>query len=124
LTSEVIGTDLLTDQNFFEYQPPQFDAIITNPPYSIKYKWLEHCYELGKPFALLVPVETIGAKTAQDLMQSGGFEIMLLDHRINFKMPNKGYEGSAQFPVLWLCHGILPEKVVFGSIVYPDDVHG
>lgn len=115
--TEVAATDIQTGKNFFEFEPPHFDAIITNPPFSLKYRWLERCYELGKPFALLLPVEVLGAKTAQQLMQKYGFEIMLLDQRVDFKMPNKGWEGAgSQFPVLWLCWDILPQQVMFGSI--------
>jgi len=113
---QVIGTDLLTGRNFFECEPAAWDFLLTNPPFSIKYEWLKRCYELGKPFALLVPVETLGSKTAQELMKQYGFEIMLLDSRVDFKMPNKGWGGSAQFPVLWLCWHILPQAVMFGSI--------
>ena len=113
----VVPTDILTGQNFFEYEPESWDCLVTNPPFSIKYQWLERCYELSKPFALLVPVETLGAKTAQELMKAYGFEIMLLDKRIDFKMPNKGFEGSAPFPVFWLCWQLLPEPVMFGEVI-------
>ncbi len=112
----VIISDILTEKNFFEYSPDCWNCIITNPPYSIKYKWLERCYQLGRPFALLVPVEILGAKTAQNLLKQYGFEMMLLNKRVDFKMPNKGWDSSAQFPVFWLCWQILPEKVIFGEI--------
>lgn len=102
--SSIAISDLLTGQNFFEYEPDTWDCLITNPPYSIKYKWIERCYELGKPFALLLPVETLGAKTAQVFFREHGVEIILFDRRVNFKMPNIGWEGSAaQFPVAWFC---------------------
>jgi hypothetical protein len=125
-TMAIIGTELRLDdigqgvhggRDFFEYQPPRFDAIITNPPYSIKFKWLERCYALGRPFALLVPVETIGAKSAQSLMEKHGAELLLLNRRVNFQMPNKGWVGSsAQFPVLWLCWKMLPAPIIYGKI--------
>jgi hypothetical protein len=99
----VIGSDILTDQNFFEWEPETpWDYLITNPPFSIKYKWLERCYELGKPFALLLPVETLGASTAIKLFKEHELELILIDKRVNFKMPNKGWNGGgAQFPVAW-----------------------
>lgn len=113
----VVVSDIRSDQNFFDYEPAeQWDVLVTNPPYSIKYQWLERCYVLGKPFALLVPVETIGASTAQSLMKQYGFEIMLLDQRVDFKMPNKEWEGTAQFATMWLCWNLLPCPVMFGSI--------
>lgn len=116
----VWGTDLLRGYNFFEgridrdpeivrtddgtardglTQP--FDAIVTNPPYSVKFHWLRRCYEIGKPFALLLPVETLGAKTAQKLFAMYGVSVLLLHGRINFKMPDKGWDGQAHFPVAW-----------------------
>lgn len=118
----IIGTDIHgphaePPRNFFDWQPRVWDALITNPPYSIKFDWLERCYDLGKPFALLVPVETIGAQAAQKLMEKHGAEILLLNRRVNFEMPNKGYSGSgAQFPVLWLCWQLLPAPIVYGKL--------
>jgi hypothetical protein len=93
----VIGSDLITEppRNFFAWQPPAFDAIVTNPPYSIKFDWLARCYALGAPFALLLPLETIGAGKAQTLMERHGYEVMLLNKRVNFEMPNKGWTGSS-----------------------------
>lgn len=101
------ASDILTGENFFEYTPLHWDCIVTNPPYSIKYQWLERCYALGKPFALLLPVETLGAKTAQEFFRKCGVEVIFMDRRINFKMPNKGWEGSsAQFPTAWFTYGL------------------
>ena len=119
----VFGTDILgfpvgnQPLNFFTWQPLQFDALITNPPYSCKYDFLARCYDIGKPFALLVPVEMIGAQAAQRLMEKHGVELLLLNRRVNFEMPNKGWSGSsAQFPVLWLCWKMLPSPIVYGRL--------
>jgi hypothetical protein len=121
----VTDSDILTGQNFFDHEPVKWDCLVTNPPYSIKYDWLKRCYELGKPFALLVPVETIGAQAAQNLFKQYGVELMLLNRRVNFKMPNKGWEGGgAQFPVLWLCWHILPKEINYGEIINTDELAG
>jgi hypothetical protein len=109
----VIASDLDDGKNFFDYQPDErWDVIITNPPYSIKFQWLERCYELGKPFALLVPLETIGSSKAQKLIQeNGGLEMMLFNSRIDFHTPNMGWSGGgAQFPAIWLCHKIFDSE--------------
>lgn len=114
----VIASDILTGQNFLKWTPTRhFDVIMTNPPYSLKFPWMKRCYALGKPFALLLPVDVLGSKTAQALMQEHGFEMMLLDSRVNFKMPNAGWDGAgAQFATFWLTWQLLPEKIMFGSI--------
>ena len=105
--------------DFFESESPEWEASITNPPYGLKYKWLARSIELDKPFALLVPVEMLGAQGCQVLLKTIPFEIMLLNRRVNFIMPSGKSDGQAQFPVMWLCHRILPEQVMFGEITYP-----
>jgi len=119
---KVVTGDILTGQNFFEYQPDEWDCQITNPPYSIKYDWLTHSYELQKPFALLLPVETLGAKTAQILFSQYGVEVIFLDKRVNFKMPNRGWDGAgAQFPVAWFTWKLhIGAQMVFAHIEYAE----
>lgn len=126
LLMEGIGEDVQGGRNFFDWQPPQFDCIITNPPYSVKFPWYERCYELGKPFALLLPVETLGVGAAQRLYKRYGHEQLLLDKRINFKMPHKGWESgewrsTAWFPTFWSCWQVLPEPVQYGAVVRRHD---
>lgn len=118
---EVIATDILQGQNFFDFEPEhEWECIVTNPPYSIKFQWLARCYTLGKPFALLMPVETLGTKTAQDLFERYGIEVILLDKRVNFKMPRKGWDsGGAQFPTAWFTWQLhLPAQLTYGKINY------
>lgn len=90
---------------------------ITNPPYSIKYKWLAHSYALEKPFCLLLPLETLGAKSGQKLFREHGMQLIVMDKRINFKMPNLGWSGKgAQFPTAWFTWGMhLPRDIMYYS---------
>ena len=94
----VIGSDILGGHDFFYWQPDVYDCIVTNPPYSIKPKWLGRCYDLGKPFALLMPVEFIGTKGAQTLFRQHGIEVIWLSERINFEMPEKGFDTQFRKP--------------------------
>ena len=120
----VITTDILTGQDFFSYTPKKYDTIVTNPPFSQKYKWLSRCYQLNQPFALLMPVEVLGAKQAQVLFEEFGTEVIFLRPRVNFKMPNKGLNGSgAQFPVAWFTWGLgIGQQISFAKLrVVPDE---
>lgn len=116
--SQVVYGDLLTGQNFFDYQPDRWDCLITNPPYSIQFDWLKRCYELDKPFALLLKVEVLGTKQAQKLFAGFGVEVIFVSPRINFKMPNKGWDGAgAQFAVAWFTHGLhIGQQMTFVEI--------
>lgn len=112
----VIASDILTGQNFFDTDPQRWDIIVTNPPYSLKLEWLERCYALGRPFALLVPGEFLFTGGAYELTKAHGFEMMILDSRVDFKMPNRGWDGTANYPTFWLTWNLLPQKVMYGSI--------
>ena len=100
---------------------PGTDVILTNPPYSIKYEWLEKCYELNSPFALLMPVEMLGTAKGQRLFDKYGIEVIFMHPRVDFYMPNKGWEGSgAQFPTAWYTWKLnLPQQINFARLNKP-----
>ena len=116
-------SDIQTGVDFLTAPNSTFDIIITNPPYSspMKGKFIKRCFDLGKPFALLVQVDTLGTKSFQRAAQGRKFEILLLSERIDFYMPFNGYtKGGSPFACMWLCSGLLPEKVVFGKVNKPE----
>ena len=124
--SDIMGKGVLANgvkyHDFFEPFPSwgkSADVQITNPPFSWKFRWIERSYELGIPFALLLPMETLGAKSAQQFFQAGGMGLIVLDQRINFLMPTQQSwtESSAQFPVAWFTHGLgIDGQIVYASI--------
>ena len=116
---EVYASEIEHGENFFTHTPPVAWVVqVTNPPYSSKYHWIEHSYRLGRPWALLLPLETLGAWSAQKHFRKHGVEVLLLNKRVNFHMPKMGLDGSgANFPVAWFCWRVLPAPIVYGSIV-------
>lgn len=48
--------EITEERDFFEYEE-RVDWIITNPPYSIYDRFLEHCFEVADNVVLLVPVQ-------------------------------------------------------------------
>lgn len=118
----VKGTDILDGHDFFDFDEVPFGAhaIVTNPPYSVKYPWIEHCYRLDIPWALLMPLETLGAGTAQRMFEQFGVKLILMDKRVDFGMPNIGFNGSAaQFPTAWFCWRLpgLTDDLTYAKLV-------
>lgn len=109
----VIGTDILTGHDFLKWEPENYDCIVTNPPYSIKQCFLERCYGLDKPFALLLPLTTFETEKRQKLFREHGVQVIFLNKRINFHTPDGGGHG-AWFAVCWITHGLnLPRDMLF-----------
>jgi len=96
------------DSNFLISDYDDYDAIITNPPYSIKDKFIEKCYETGKPFALLLPVSSIQGQKRGRMFDDKGIELLVLNKRIDFTG-----KGSPHFGVAWFCYNILPNAIMF-----------
>jgi len=112
----VIDTDILTGQDFLKWQPENYDCIITNPPYSIKQKFLERCYQLKKPFALLLPLTTFETKKRQELFKSYGVQVIFLGNRINFETPS-GNGSGAWFATAWFTNWLnLPKDLMFVDV--------
>lgn len=106
----IYGHDFLTQDLGYQY-----DCIVTNPPYSIKTRWIKRCYELGKPFALLLPytaMEGRDKEPRQQLYMRYGVDLLFLKNRVKFTTPN-GKKGGSWFPAMWLTWKILPERIMF-----------
>lgn len=96
----VFGTDILSGHDFLTWQPKKYDCIITNPPYSLKEEFLKRCYQLGKPFALLLPLTTFETRKRQSLFKKHGVQVIFFDKRINFETPSGNGSGS-WFATAW-----------------------
>jgi hypothetical protein len=107
----VIGTDASTDYaaestDFLSADPPPgIDCILTNPPFSLKDDFLSRCYELGKPFALLLPLTGLEGLRRQELFRRHGVELVLMPRRLHFQTPNftEGRKSSSWFATAWYC---------------------
>lgn len=87
---------------------PEFDIVLTNPPYSKKDSFIEKCYSLNKPFCLLLPVSSIQGQRRGSMFNSNGIELLVLSKRIDFTG-----KGAPHFGVAWFCHKVLPENLLF-----------
>ncbi len=107
----VIGS---RDIDFLEHKPTSdFNCIVTNPPYSIKEQFLQRCYELGKPFALLMPLTALEGKRRGALYKKYGIQLIIPNKRINFITPSGKGSGS-WFQTAWFCWKLnLPKDLMF-----------
>lgn len=106
----VVGNDIEVD---FLTNYKDCDCIVTNPPYSIKDKFLARCYELNKSFALLLPLTALEGKRRGELYRKHGIQLIIPNKRINFETPS-GKGGGAWFQTAWFCYGLnLPKDLLF-----------
>lgn len=107
----VISTHISNFDFLKDYPNFNFDIIITNPPYSLKYVFLKKCYEYNKPFALLLPLTALEGINRGNFYSKYGIELLVYDRRINFIYNNS--KKCNWFNTSWFCWKILPDKLIF-----------
>ena len=98
----IITSHIEDGEDFFKYEPENYDMIITNPPYSLKDKFLKRAYELKKPFMFLLPLTTLEGIERGKMFDKNGIQMLIPNKRFNFK-PEKN--SGAWFQTSWFCFG-------------------
>ena len=90
-----------------------FDAIVTNPPYSLKDQFIEKAFSYNKPLALLLPLTALEGRKRQQIYKKYGIQLIIPNKRINFiTLSSKG--NGSWFATMWLVHGLdLPRDILF-----------
>ena len=114
----VIRSSLSDGKDFFKYKPDEpYDVIISNPPFSRKDEVLYHLDELGKSFAILLPLNSLQEKSRFDVFKNG-IQLLSFDQRIGFhtaKSMAAPIEGSP-FASAYFCRDFLPRDLIVESL--------
>lgn len=94
----VVATHIEDGYDFLEFEPSDYDMIITNPPYSLKTKFLRRAFELGRPFMFLLPITTLEGVERNKMFMDNGLQLLIPNARFNY-MPTK--KSGAWFQTSW-----------------------
>lgn len=84
--------------DFFEANATlEADVIVTNPPFSLKEKWVARTMEFGKPWALLLPITALGVRRSNLNVHLSNCQILLPPRRIDFTGQKSNWFFSAWF---------------------------
>lgn len=110
---QVERSSLEDGKDFFQYEPKEYDIIISNPPFTEKDRVLERLYELGKPFAILLPLNSLQGVSRYKYFKQG-IQLLSFDARIGFHSPDsmEEYKKGASFATVYFCRNILPKDLI------------
>ena len=103
-----------TGQDFFDIDNLQdYDAIVSNPPFSKRQKILERLFESGVPFAMIMNFNGLfDSKSRWKLFKDNQFELLVPIGRIHFF--NENCEGnSPNFQSIYVCKGMSDRQIEF-----------
>lgn len=109
----VIRSHIDEGQDFFIYEPDDYDVIVSNPPFSLKDKVLERLYSLNKPFAILLPMNSLQGKSRYKFFKQG-IQLLSFDQRIGFHDENKMKEPTegSPFATSYFCKDLHPNDLI------------
>lgn len=105
----VIHSHINNGEDFFTYEPKNYDYIISNPPFSRKLEVLERLYEIGKPFAMLMNLECLNYQVVGNFFykRKEDLELLIMDKKVSFD------GNTASFNTSYFCRNILPKQLMF-----------
>lgn len=75
---DVVYSHIEYGQDFFKYEPNEWDVIISNPPYTNKRAFWERCLGFAKPFTLLLPLNILSDSVINTTMKGKEDDFCLL----------------------------------------------
>ena len=114
---DVVRSHISEGKNFFTYEPENWDILISNPPFSKKDEVLERAYSFNKPFALLLPANSIQGKRRFAIFKNE-IQLLCFDGRINYHTRGNlitHTEGN-HFGSAYFCRNFLPTKLELRSL--------
>jgi hypothetical protein len=104
---KVIYSHIWTGQSFFDYEPEQYDYIISNPPFSIKLKVLERLYNLDKPFAMVLGLPILNYQEIGQFFLDKPLQLLIVDKKVSFDGNTSSFNNS------YFCNKMLPRDLMF-----------
>lgn len=108
---DVVYSHIRTGQDFFEYEPPTWDIILSNPPFSDKAEVFKRCLNFGKPFGLLMSNLWLNDSSPAKLFKENELQLLLFSRRIQYDEKNRIPFGSSYF-----CYNLLPKQIIFEEL--------
>ena len=116
-TNKIIYSHIDTGQDFFEYEPKEWDIIISNPPFTNKRKYFERALSFGKPFALIMSLTWLNDASPKQVFEGKDMELLMFDKRLRFIKPSGERMGSPTFSSAYFCYNFLPKQIIMEKLI-------
>lgn len=115
---KVVYSHIDYGQDFFEYEPEEWDVIISNPPYTNKRAYWERCLALGKPFTLLLPINILSDSIVNSTVKNDkDFQLLIPSRRTRFYNVKTGEAGkSPTFKAAYFSVNLFNQQIILADL--------
>lgn len=107
----VINSHISYGQDFYIYEPPKWDIIVSNPPYTNKRKIFERALSFNKSFALLMSNTWLNDSAPKQLFKNRQLQLLMFDKRIKY-INNGKVNNKITFSSSYYCYNLLPRDII------------
>ena len=107
---KVVNSHIRYGQDFYEYQPPEWDLIVSNPPFTNKKEIFQRAISFNKPFCLLMSLTWLNDSTPKKLFRNIGLQLLMFEERMTFE--GQQDFGKINFSSAYYCRDFLPSQIV------------
>ena len=118
-TNKVITSHKWTGQDFFDYEPDEWDVIVSNPPFTNKRKYFERALSFDKPFALIMTNTWLNDSAPKQLFKDKDLQLLMFDKRMKFVSPDGRDNDKITFSSSYYCYNFLPKQIVMEELNVP-----
>ena len=104
---KVIASHIWKGQDFFKYEPKEYDCIVSNPPFTRKLEVLERLYKLNKPFAMIMGLPILNYQEIGKFFLNKDLQLLIVDKKVSFD------GNTASFNNSYFCRNFLPKDIIF-----------
>lgn len=107
---EVVNSHIKYKQDFFEYEPKEWDIAVSNPPFSCKLDVFKRLFDFGKPFAMIMNIMAVNYQEIGELFYENPVQMLVPDKKVSF-------DGrTSSFCSGYICKDLLPRDLIFAHL--------
>lgn len=114
--TEVVYSHIDNGQDFFKYEPENWDVIVSNPPFTNKRLFFERALSFWKPFALIMTNTWLNDAAPKQLFKDRDLQLLMFDKRIEFIQLESEKTGKITFSSSYYCWNFLPKQIIMKEL--------
>ena len=118
---DVVFSHIDNGQDFFNYEPKEWDIIVSNPPFTNKRKYFERALSFNKPFALIMTNTWLNDSAPKQLFKDKDLQLLMFDKRMKFVSPDGRDNDKITFSSSYYCWNFLPKQIIMEELKIKKD---
>jgi len=112
----VVYSHIENGQDFFTYEPEEWDIIISNPPFKNKKQFFERALSFNKPFALIMTNAWLNDSAPKQLFMNKDLQLLMFSQRMKFINPDGRPNNKITFSSSYYCYNFLPKQIIMEEL--------